>query len=300
MLLAVLVIAFAIRYRRRSRREVPVQIHGSRLVEYAWTGATFLLFMTMFAWGTSVYFDVEVPPKNALEVFATGKQWMWKLQHPTGEREINELHIPIGRAVRITMTSQDVIHSFFVPAFRIKQDAIPGRYTTIWFTATKPGRYHLFCAEYCGTKHSGMVGWVYAMEPADYSRWLGTGGSEGSLASQGEKLYHQYGCSTCHNLEGKGPGPSYIGLYASDVQLDNGSTVVADEAYLRESILQPEAKVVLGFKSIMPVFQGQLDEEQLRALIEYIKALGVRPSERPSTAASPGETAPGQSRVGQR
>src|SRR3954454_21367173 len=302
VLLAILVITFAIVYRRRSPREIPVQIHGNNVMEFGWTGATFLLFLVMFFWGTKVYFDLEVPPKDALEIFVTGKQWMWKLQHPEGEREINELHVPVGRDVRLTMTSQDVIHSFFVPAFRIKQDVVPGRYSSVWFRATKPGRYHLFCAEYCGTKHSGMIGWVYAMNGSDYSRWLSAGGAEGSLSSTGEKLYHQYGCSTCHDLQGKGPGPSFIGVYGSTVRLDDGTTVVADDAYLRESILHSQAKVVLGFKGIMPVFQGQLDEDQVRALIEFVKALGVKPAEKPSnTSPSPvGPTGIAGSTVDQR
>ena len=273
VILAVLVIGFAIRYHRGSQNEIPVQSKSSHAFEYAWTVATFLLFLAMFFWGVNVYFELSVPPPNSLEVFAVGKQWMWKVQYPGGQREINELHVPIGTPVRVTMTSQDVIHSFFIPAFRVKQDVLPGRYTTLWFTATKPGRYHLFCAEYCGTKHSGMVGWVYAMAPAEYSRWLTSGGSEGSLASRGEKLYHQYGCSTCHDLEGGGPCPSFRHLYGTRVRLDGGGSVIADEAYLRESILQADAKVVLGFKPIMPTFQGQLDEDQVLALIEFIKAL---------------------------
>lgn len=275
VLLAVLVITFAIRYHRRSDREVPPQKSFSHVFEYAWTGATFLLFLAMFAWGARVYFDLQVPPANAIEIYATGKQWMWKVQHPAGQREINELHIPVGRPVRITMTSQDVIHSFFIPAFRVKQDALPGRYTTLWFTATKSGTYHLFCAEYCGTKHSGMVGHVYAMDAAAYDRWLTAGVAEGSLSSQGEKLYHQFGCSTCHDLEGNGQGPSFRNLYGNPVRLEDGSVVIADEPYLRESILDSQAKVVLGFKPIMPLFRGQLDEEQVLALIEYIRALGT-------------------------
>ena len=246
----------------------------------------------MFFWGTKVYFDSRCRPKDALEIFVTGKQWMWKLQHPEGEREINELHVPVGRDVRLTMTSQDVIHSFFVPAFRIKQDVVPGRYyKSSGSGQRKPGRYHLFCAEYCGTKHSGMIGWVYAMEGADYSRWLAAGGAEGSLSSMGEKLYHQYGCSTCHDLQGKGPGPSFVGVYGSNVRLDDGSTVVLMTLISASRSFSPQAKVVLGFKAIMPVFQGQLDEDQVRALIEFVKALGVKPAEKPSNQSpSPGAT----------
>jgi cytochrome c oxidase subunit 2 len=273
VLLAVLVITFMVRYRRRSEA-VPPQIEGNNTFEFVWTGATALLFLSMFFWGSKVYFDLSMPPADAIEVFATGKQWMWKVQHPGGQREINELHIPVGQNVRLTLTSQDVIHSFFVPAFRVKQDVIPGRYTTLWFKATMPGRYHLFCAEYCGTNHSAMVGSVYAMEPQEYAEWLVAGGAEGSLASVGQKMYRQYGCSTCHYLEGQGHAPSFIGVFGSDVQLEDGRTVVADENYIRESILNPEAKVVLGYKPIMPTFQGQISEDNLLALIEYIKALG--------------------------
>src|SRR4051812_16769737 len=289
LLVCVLIISFAIRYRRRREDHVTPRIIGSLRLELAWSIIPLFFFCVMFAWGARIYLAQAQPPLDALNVYVVGKQWMWKLQHPEGEREINELHVPVGRDVRLTMTSQDVIHSFFVPAFRIKQDVVPGRYSSVWFRATKPGRYHLFCAEYCGTKHSGMIGWVYAMESADYSRWISAGGAEGSLSSMGEKLYHQYGCSTCHDLQGKGPGPSFIGVYGSTVRLDDGSTVVADDAYIRESILQSQAKVVLGFKGIMPVFQGQLDEDQVRALIEFVKALGVKPAEKPhNPAPSPG------------
>ncbi len=176
--------------------------------EIAWTVIPFFIFMGMFAWGAKLYFDIERPPDNAITMYAVGKQWMWKIQHPEGQREINELHIPVGRPVKLTMISQDVIHSFFVPAFRTKQDVLPGRYTTTWFEATQPGKYHLFCAEYCGTKHSGMIGWVYAMSPRDYQTWLTQGAAEGSLASQGEKYFHQFGCANCHHFDGQGRAPN--------------------------------------------------------------------------------------------
>ncbi len=280
VLLACLVIGFSIRYHRRSSTEFPVQIHGSNALEYGWTIASFLLFMVMFGWGARLYFDLSVPAPNAIEMFAVGKQWMWKVQHPGGQREINELHVPLGKPVRMTMTSQDVIHSFYIPAFRVKQDVVPGRYSTLWFTAIKPGKYHLFCAEYCGTKHSAMVGWVYVMEPAEYEKWLTSGAAEGSLASTGEKLFQQYGCSVCHHFDGHGPGPSFHGVFGSDVRLTDGSTVHADESYVRESILRPQAKIVLGFGSIMPTFQGQLNEEQVVALVEYIKSLGQSAADR--------------------
>jgi cytochrome c oxidase subunit 2 len=198
---------------------------------------------------------------------------MWKLQHQEGQREINELHIPVGRDVKMIMTSQDVIHSFYVPAFRIKQDVLPGRYTTAWFHATKPGTYHLFCAEYCGTQHSGMIGQVVVMEPAQYQAWLTGGGVTGSLADSGQAIFQQLGCSTCHRSDTQGRGPNLIGVFGKPVQLEDGRSVLADENYVRESILSPTAKVVAGFKPIMPTFQGIVSEEQLTALVAYVKSL---------------------------
>ena len=208
-----------------------------------------------------------------MEVYAVGKQWMWKFQHTEGQREINELHVPAGRDVRMIMTSQDVIHSFYVPAFRIKADVLPGRYTSTWFHATEPGRYHLFCAQYCGTQHSGMLGEVIVMDPADYDRWA-AGAVDGSLASAGEKSFQQYGCSMCHRTDAAGRGPNLVGLFGKPVLLDDGRTVTADESYVRESILNPGAKIVSGFKNIMPTFQGQVSEEEVIGLVSYVKALG--------------------------
>jgi cytochrome c oxidase subunit 2 len=285
--IAVFLIYSAIHYRRRSENELPPQIRNYIPAEAAWIGIPFFLFMGMFAWGAKLYFDVERPPDDAISMYAIGKQWMWKVQHPEGQREINELHIPVGRPVKLTMTSQDAIHSFFVPAFRTKQDVLPGRYTSTWFEATKPGKYHLFCAEYCGAKHSGMIGWVYAMNPHDYQLWLQQGAAEGSLASTGEKLFHQYGCANCHHFTGHGRAPNLQGLYGRTVNIEGGYTVTADETYIRESILQPRAKIVEGFQSIMPTFQGQLSEEQVIDLISYIKALGPQPgTEFPSSSGS--------------
>jgi cytochrome c oxidase subunit 2 len=206
---------------------------------------------------------------------------MWKLEHLEGQREINELHIPVNTAVRLTMASEDVIHSFFVPAFRTKQDVVPGRYSTTWFTPTKVGKYHLFCAEYCGTNHSGMIGWVYVMEPMDYQNWLSGGAAEGSMAENGKKLFEQLACSNCHKEDNSGRGPTLIGLFGKQVQLAGGGTVKADEAYFRESILQPQAKVVSGFEPVMPTFQGLVTEEQLVQLVEYVKSLGPKPGTGP-------------------
>jgi cytochrome c oxidase subunit 2 len=203
---------------------------------------------------------------------------MWKLQHQEGQREINELHVPVGRDVRLIMTSQDVIHSFYVPAFRIKQDVLPGRYTTAWFRATKPGVYHLFCSQYCGTMHSGMIGQVVVMEPALYQAWLSGGGTTGSLAASGESLFQQLGCSTCHRTDTQGRGPNLVGIFGKPVQLEGGRTVIADENYIRQCILSPSTNVPSGFKPIMPVFQGLVGEEQLNALVAYIKSLSPAPS----------------------
>jgi len=269
---------FAIRYRRRSDNELPKPIHASLVLEIAWSVIPFGLTMVMFAWGANIFFKESRPPKNAMQIYVVAKQWMWKLQHMEGQREINELHIPVGRPVKLTMTSEDAIHSFFVPAFRTKQDVVPGRYSTTWFTATKPGKYHLFCAEYCGTKHSGMTGWIYAMEPQDYQAWLSGGRSFGSLAENGEKLFQDLACGNCHKADGSGRCPSLVGLYGRSVQLADGRYVNADEAYLRESILQPNAKIVAGYQPLMPTFQGQVTEEGVLELIEYIKSLAPAPA----------------------
>jgi cytochrome c oxidase subunit 2 len=302
--IAAFLITCMIRYRRRRENELPPQIRNYIPAEVAWIGIPFLLFMGMFAWGAELYFDIEQPPKNAIDVFVVAKQWMWKVQYPGGQREINALHLPVGTPVQLTMTSQDVIHSFFVPAFRTKQDVLPERYTTTWFEATKPGKYHLFCAEYCGTKHSGMIGYVYAMTPGDYQEWLERGAAEGSLASQGEKLFHQYGCANCHHFDGSGRCPTLRNLYDRPVEIENGGTVLADDTYIRESILQPRAKIVWGFRPIMPTFQGQISEDSVIALIAYIKAIGTPgSSEQPTSSgasekeygAQPGIAGPGSS-----
>jgi cytochrome c oxidase subunit 2 len=285
VLIAILVIVFAIRYRRRSEDDRPEPIHGSMALELTWTIIPFGLAMVMFFWGAHVYVSLARPPDDAMEVFAVGKQWMWKLQHMEGRREINELHVPVGRAIKVTMTSEDVIHSFYVPAFRIKQDAIPGRYTTAWFEATKVGTYHLFCAEYCGTEHAKMIGRVVVMEPAEYQAWLSAEGGtavaaaaagaaadpRATMIAAGEALFTKLGCINCHKQVGGALGPSLVGVYGHEVQLQSGETVIADEEYLRESILAPQAKMVAGFQPIMPTFKGLVSEEGLMQLIAYIK-----------------------------
>ncbi len=275
---------FAIRYRRRSANEMPDahQAHNGYTLEIIWSVIPFGITLVMFTWGASVFFTASRPPKDALQIYAVGKRWMWKLEHVEGQREINELHIPVGRPVRLTMTSEDVIHSFFVPAFRTKQDVVPGRYTSTWFTPTKTGKYHLFCAEFCGTKHSGMVGWIYVMEPNDYQTWLSGGATEGSLAENGKKLFEQLACSNCHKDDTTGRCPPLPNLFGSQVKLAGGGTVKADEAYIRESILQPQAKVVAGYEPVMPTFQGLISEEQVLQLVEYVKSIGPKPGTGPA------------------
>src|SRR5438105_3341227 len=273
----IMILVFAAKYRRRKGVEAE-QIEGSTALELTWSGVPLLIFMGIFAWGAIIYFQERTPPQDSAEIYTVAKQWMWKFQHMEGQREINELHVPVGRDVKMIMTSQDVIHSFYVPAFRIKQDVLPGRYTTAWFRATKAGTYHLFCAEYCGTQHSGMIGQVVVMEPAEYQAWLSGGGSTQSLAQTGETMFQQLGCSTCHRTDTQGRGPNLTGLYGKKVMLADGRTVVADENYIRESILVPGAKVVSGFQPVMPVFQGLVTEEQLNSLIAYVKSLNQAPS----------------------
>jgi cytochrome c oxidase subunit 2 len=191
------IFVFALKYRRRGD-EVPEPIHGSLRLEITWSIIPFLVMLTFFWWGAKIFFYNAVPPPNAMDVYVVGKQWMWKLQYPGGQREINELHVPTGQPVKITLASEDVIHSFFIPALRIKHDVVPGHYDTMWFNANKPGRYHIFCAEYCGTEHSGMVGWITIMTPSDYQNWLAGGGTSGTMAQQGERQFEQLGCSGCH------------------------------------------------------------------------------------------------------
>ena len=266
------VFVFATKYRRTPGREAE-HIEGSTILEITWSIIPLGIFLVIFVWGAIIYFQERTPPQDATEVYVVAKQWMWKLQHQEGVREINELHIPVGHDVKLIMTSQDVIHSFYVPAFRIKMDVLPGRYTTTWFRATKPGTYHLFCSQYCGTQHSGMIGHIVVMELAEYQAWLNEGSAFGSLASNGASLFEHLGCPTCHQSETQGRGPRLIGVYGKQVLLEDGRTVVADENYIRESIMSPSAKVVSGFKPIMPVFQGLVNEEELNELVAYVKSL---------------------------
>jgi cytochrome c oxidase subunit 2 len=281
LLIAGLIVFYAVKYRRRAADSVGSQIQGGLVLELTWTIVPLLITMVIFVWGASVFFAMSRPPDETINIYVVGKQWMWKFQHLDGQREINELHVPVGRPVKLIMTSEDVIHDVFVPAFRIKADVVPGRYTHLWFQSTKPGRYRLFCAEYCGTKHSGMIGQVVVMDPSEYQTWLSGGASEGSLASAGAKLFQDLACNTCHRPDAQGRGPVLEGLFGKTVTLQNGETLTVDEAYVRESILQPAAKIASGFQPIMPTFQGLVTEEQLLELIEYVKSLHELPQVQP-------------------
>lgn len=273
ILVVILVFLFALKYRRKKPTEIGVPVHGSTALEIFWTAVPLVLAMGMFAWGAAIYMDYRQAPADTLDIYVIGKQWMWKLQHPDGRREINELHVPVGRDVKLIMASEDVIHDFSIPNFRIKMDVIPGRYTSLWFRATKTGHFRFYCSQYCGTNHALMTGWVTVMEPAEYAAWLSGGSGDADFAASGEKLFVQYACNTCHLPTGKGRGPSLVGLYGSKVKLTDGTTVVAEDAYIHESILSPKAKVVAGYQPLMPSFQGMITEEQVLSLTAYIKSL---------------------------
>ncbi len=280
LLVLVLILVFVFKY-RHSKHPVAEQVVGSVPLELAWSLIPLAIFMLFFGWGARLYVEEATPPKNSLEIYVIAKQWMWKLQHQTGQREINTLHVPVNRDVRLTMISQDVIHSFWVPEFRIKADVLPGRYTTIWFHANKTGTFHLNCAEYCGTLHSGMIGKVIVMDPDKYNQWLSGGGEMGSFAETGQKLFQSLGCTNCHRFDTQGRGPNLVGVYGKPVLLTDGSSVMADDAYIRESIVNPGAKIVAGFRPVMPSFQGVITEDQVLALVAYIKSLGVSEQSEP-------------------
>lgn len=298
LLIAGLIVYYAVKYRRRAPDAVGARITGGLVLEIAWSVIPLIIVAVIFVWGASVFFAMSRPPEDTLNVYVVGKQWMWKFQHLDGQREINELHVPVGRPVKLIMTSEDVIHDLFFPAFRVKADVIPGRYTNQWFQPTKPGRYHLFCAEYCGTRHSGMIGQVVVMEPNEFQTWLASGQAEGSLASVGSKLFGDLACNTCHRPDAQARGPVLEGLFGKTVQLEGGGTAAVDEAYLREAIVNPAAKITAGFQPIMPAYQGVVSEEGLLALIEYVKSLQHQPqapSLRPLTGGpAPGEATPAQ------
>lgn len=271
--IVIVITIFVIKYRRRSPDDRPKPIHGSLPLELTWTIIPLFICIGVFTLGADVYFRMYRAPADALDVYVVGKQWMWKIQHPEGKREINELHVPVNTPVRLTMTSEDVIHAFSIPAFRTKRDVVPGRYNTMWFEANKVGEYRLFCAEYCGTQHSTMIGRVVVMEEQDYQNWLGGGAAGESMVEAGARQFEALGCATCHKLQSGGRGPTLTGVYGGTEQLASGETINVDEAYIRESILQPTARIVNGYQPIMPTFQGQISEETLLQLITYIKSL---------------------------
>ncbi|HWA98644.1 MAG TPA: cytochrome c oxidase subunit II [Pirellulales bacterium] len=273
LLVAVLLIFFSIYYRRRpGETETPPETRASHALEWFWTLTPAAIFVVMFLWGAKLYLDTFRAPADAMPIFVVAKQWMWKFQHPAGQREINTLHLPIGQPIKLLLTSEDVIHSFFVPEFRVHMDALPDRYTSVSFEPTTPGEYHLFCSQYCGTNHAGMVGKVVVMEAGDYGRWLAER-AEGSLALEGRKVFLKYRCISCHSADQNARAPVLEALFARRVHLADGRTVTAGENYLRESILNPDAKVVAGYQAIMPTFQGQIGSEELNAVIAWIESL---------------------------
>ncbi len=274
VLIVAAIFIFSLKFREKEKYATPPEIHGSIALETIWSIIPFAISMTIFLGGAIVYYNQYRIPTEAMEVFVVGKQWMWKLQHQTGHREINELHVPVGTKVKLTMTTEDVVHSFSVPAFRTKADVVPGRYTYLWFEATKPGKYELFCAEYCGLNHSGMIGYVYVMEKNDFANWLsGTTAGQTPVEAGRDLFQNKLGCASCHTGGDQQRGAKLEGIFNHDVKLVGGQTVKADEAYIRNSILNPGSQVVEGYQPIMPSFKGQVTEEQLGALVAYIKSL---------------------------
>ena len=290
-LITAAIVVFFFKFHRKSKNEIGVPMHGDLRLETTWIVIPALLALAMFSWGAVVYVDYRHAPQDTLDIYVIGKQWMWKIQQPNGRREINELHVPTGRNIKLVLASEDVIHDFFVPAFRVKMDVVPGHYNTMWFRPTKPGRYHFFCSQYCGTNHAVMGGWVTVMDPSDYAAWLsGSTGEDVNPVVAGEKLFVEKACATCHLGNGTGRAPSLNGVYDGTVRLADGSTVTADDAYIRESILNPPAKIVAGYQPLMPAFQGQLTEEQILSLTAYIKSL----QSQPVPASGAGVSAPGK------
>ncbi len=272
LLVGLMVGTFSFVY-RKDRSPQATHIEGSTLLEATWTIIPLALFMVCFVWGALLYFRIYNPPTNAMNIYIVGKQWMWKAEHPGGQHEINALHIPVGRDVQLTMVSQDVFHSFSIPAFRVKREVIPGRYSTVWFRATQLGEYHLFCTQYCGTLHSAMIGTITVLSPEAYEKWTAGSTSGQSLAQNGERLYASLGCSSCHNGNAGARGPNLAGVYGSRVTLEGGRVITVDDGFLRGSILNPTTHQVAGYAPIMPTYQGQVSEEGLIDLVEYIKGL---------------------------
>ncbi len=292
LLIAALVLYFAIRYRRRSENQVGKPDKGGIWLEIMWSVIPLLILLVMFGWGAKIFFEARRPPSDAVAYYVTAKQWMWKFQHPDGRREINDLHVPLGETIKLVMTSEDVIHSFFVPAFRVKMDVLPGRYTTLWFRADKAGTYRLFCTEYCGTEHSFMRGSVVVMEPRDYEAWLGNRIHGPQRVATGEELFTRLACDTCHRSDSAVQAPILDGIFGKLETFADGSEVLIDENYMRESILNPGAKLVDGYMAIMPTMQGRITEEELLQLIRYLKSLGEAAPAAAETAELPKGQAP--------
>jgi len=268
-------IYFLFKYRRGKTADRSLVTAPTMKIEITWTVIPLLIVIGIFVWASDIYYSMAHVPQRAVEIHVIGKQWMWKVQHPEGNREINELHVPVGQDIKLVMASEDVIHSFFLPAFRIKQDVLPGRYRSEWFHATRPGTYHLFCAEYCGTSHSRMVGNLVVMTPAEFANWLSIGKPANTLAQEGERLFRELGCSGCHMGSQQIRAPRLEGLYGKPVALQGGQIVRADEKYIRDSILLPNLQVTAGYEPLMPTFTGHITEEELLQLIAYIKTLGA-------------------------
>ncbi len=275
-----------LRYRRSHRDEVGSAGHSSNLLEIIWSVIPGIIFIGLFFWGAKIYFENYRIPPDAVRYYVVGKQWMWKYQHPSGNREINDFHVPVDTPIELVVTSEDVIHSFFVPALRVKRDAVPGRYSTTWFEANRTGTFDIFCAEYCGAEHSLMIGKLHVMEQHDYEEWLEGNEPAQSLAMSGAALFEQNSCGTCHRSDSSARAPILDGIYGREIALLGGGVIVADDAYIRESIMNPQAKVVAGYQPIMPTFQGQLREEEILELISYIQSLGKKAESRTEAAAA--------------
>lgn len=289
--IVVAIFAFGIKYREREKFATPEEMHGSMVLEVTWSIIPFIVSMTIFLGGAIIFFQQFTPPDDAMQIYVVGKQWMWKMQHETGQREINELHVPVGRRVKLTMTTEDVLHNFDIPAFRTKADVVPGRYTYLWFEATKPGKYHLYCAEYCGLNHSGMIGSIIVMEQRDFDNWLSGNVSGQTPVEAGKDLFeNKLGCASCHSGGQAARGAKLEGIFNTQVALVGGEKVLADDNYIRNSILNPAAQVVEGYQPIMPTFKGQVTEEQLNSLVAYIKSLS--PNAAMATAAKPAAASP--------
>jgi cytochrome c oxidase subunit 2 len=287
----IVIIAFCIRYRQGSpAKRTSFPSHPQQVgLELTWIAIPLMIFVGLFIWAGNVYFNMFSPTADGIPIYVIGKQWMWKIEHAGGQREINELHIPVDHNIVLTLTSQDVIHDFDVPAFRVKHDVLPGRYVRMWFRATKTGTYHLFCGQYCGDFHSQMIGSVIVMTPTDYAAWLQHGSADApeTLAAEGSRYFHSFGCSGCHEGSQVVHAPSLAGLYDQPVPLQNGQLLIANDDYLRDSILQPAKNVPAGYQPIMPSFQGLVSEEQIIALIAYIRSQRNDRAVTPNTGSTP-------------